>query len=101
MSNNLTDEKKTIRYMIEIYCRGEHKASFLCNECVDLLNYAVTRLDKCPLDKSKVTCNKCKIHCYEPKQREKIREVMKYSGPRMLYRHPISAIKHMRKEIRK
>jgi hypothetical protein len=101
MANNLTDEKKTIRYMIEIYCRGEHKASSLYNECVNLLKYAMTHLDKYPFDKSKVTCNKCKIHCYEEKLRKEIRKVMKHSGPWMLYRHPITAIRHMKKGFRK
>ncbi len=40
-------------------------------------------------------CSKCPIHCYKPKMREHIREVMRYSGPRMIFYHPIIAIKHM------
>jgi hypothetical protein len=101
MSSCLADEKQTIRYMIEIYCMGEHKTSYLCNDCVDLLNYAMTHLDRCPFDKSKLTCNKCKIHCYDENHREKIKKVMRFSGPRMLYRHPLVAIRHMKKEFRK
>jgi len=27
--------------------------------------------------------------------REKIREVMRFSGPRMLFHHPIAAIRHV------
>jgi hypothetical protein len=27
--------------------------------------------------------------------REKIREVMRYAGPRMIYRHPIMAVFHL------
>jgi hypothetical protein len=99
MVSSIADEKRTIRYMIEIYCRGVHKTRPLCDDCVDLLNYALTRLDMCPFDKGELTCNKCKVHCYDDDHRVKIRWVMRYSGPRMLFRHPISAIKHLRKEL--
>ena len=32
---------------------------------------------------------------YKPDMREKIREVMRFSGPRMLFYHPIMAIRHV------
>ena len=101
MGSSLADEKQTIRYMIEIYCEGKHRSHYLCDDCLDLLNYAVTRIDKCPFDKSKITCNRCKIHCYDKDHRDKIKKVMKYSGSRMIYRHPLAAISHLRKEFRK
>ena len=31
----------------------------------------------------------------KPVMREKIREVMRFSGPRMIYSHPITAIRHV------
>ena len=43
---------------------------------------------------TKTFCSACKIHCYAPKQQEKIRQVMKYAGPRMLPGHPVLTIKH-------
>lgn len=36
-----------------------------------------------------------KVHCYKPEMREKIREVMRFSGPRMIFHHPYLAIKHV------
>lgn len=39
-------------------------------------------------------CSSCKIHCYREEERKKIREVMKFSGPRMLIYHPLLVIKH-------
>ncbi len=43
----------------------------------------------------KTTCDRCEIHCYTREQLERIREVMRYAGPRMLLHHPIAAIRHL------
>ena len=42
----------------------------------------------------KPVCSKCPVHCYRPELRERIRGVMRYAGPRMLYRHPVLALRH-------
>ncbi|MCK5403451.1 nitrous oxide-stimulated promoter family protein, partial [Candidatus Bathyarchaeota archaeon] len=49
----------------------------------------------------KPTCFKCKIHCYEPSMRRKIRNVMKYSGPRMFFKQPSLALHHILDGFRK
>lgn len=88
-------ERKTIRAMIEIYCRGHHSAKGrLCAECGDLVSYAEKRLDKCPFGENKTTCANCPVHCYKPAMRERVKEVMRYSGPRMTYHHPFLALCH-------
>lgn len=89
-------EAKTIEAMINLYCREVHNTNnSLCKDCLDLLEYALVRLDKCPFQEKKSTCGKCLTHCYKPKLREKIQEVMRYSGPRMLWKHPIMALHHL------
>ncbi|MBF0328933.1 MAG: nitrous oxide-stimulated promoter family protein [Nitrospirae bacterium] len=89
-------EAKTIEAMINLYCRDLHCTNkSLCIDCRDLLEYALARLDKCPFQEKKSTCGKCLIHCYKPKLREKIQEVMRYSGPRMIRKHPIMALYHL------
>ena len=35
------------------------------------------------------------VHCYKPDMREKIREIMRFSGPRMIFHHPMTAITHV------
>ena len=35
------------------------------------------------------------VHCYQPQMREQIRQVMRYSGPRILFHHPVMAIRHL------
>lgn len=47
-------EKKTIRFMIEVYCRGRHAhKKELCKECQSLLEYAQIRTEKCPFMENK------------------------------------------------
>ena len=89
-------EKKTVQEMIKVFCRRKHGSkNEFCSECSDLLDYALFRLDKCSFQEKKPTCAKCPIHCYDPIFRAKIRSVMKYSGPRMLFKHPILALHHL------
>ena len=44
---------------------------------------------------TKTFCSVCKTHCYKPEMREQIRQVMRWSGPRMLFHHPVLAIRHL------
>lgn len=94
-------ERSTIRVMIGMYCRGKHKSDgqVICDDCRRLLDYAISRLEKCPLGKNKKSCRKCTIHCYSPQEREYIRMVMRYAGPRMIYTHPLMAIRHLAAEL--
>ena len=43
----------------------------------------------------KTFCVNCRVHCYKPDMREKIRAVMRFSGPRMIFYHPVAAIRHV------
>lgn len=92
-------EIRTIHAMIEIYCRAHHgdrrTQDGLCAECGGLLDYAELRLDKCPFQEHKTTCANCPVHCYKPSMREKVKEIMRYSGPRMTFRHPVLALFHL------
>ncbi|OGP80951.1 MAG: hypothetical protein A2Z08_01360 [Deltaproteobacteria bacterium RBG_16_54_11] len=98
----LTREDKTVEAMIRMHCRSEHHAAEgLCPDCRELLAYARERLSRCPYQEGKTQCARCLIHCYRPAIREKIRAVMRYAGPRMMYRHPIMALYHFIDGIRK
>ena len=88
-------EKETVSLMIAIYCRKHHGGRTLCPECACLDAYARLRSDKCPFMETKTFCSNCKVYCYKKDMREKIREVMRFSGPRMLFHHPIMAIRHV------
>ncbi len=88
-------EKQIVKLMIEIYCKKNHSNTELCTSCGELLDYANLRADKCPFQETKTFCSNCKVHCYKPDMREKIRRVMRFSGPRMILYHPIIALKHI------
>ena len=88
-------EKETVSLMIRLYCRKKHGGKTLCPDCAALDAYARQRSDKCPFMETKTFCSNCKVHCYKNDMREKIREVMRFSGPRMIFHHPIMAIRHV------
>lgn len=95
-------EAETVACMIQVHCRGVHGSKRgLCSDCKALLGYAESRLSKCIHGDEKPFCSSCTTHCYKPDMREKIAQVMRYSGPRMLLHHPIVAIRHMVATARK
>ena len=139
--NRIDWEKRTVRHMIELWCRknhggqacremgsrgsglvsqggsgegshggsgegshggqGRHECQVghggpgLCGECRELLEYSLARLDHCKFGNAKTKCHKCPVHCYRPDMREKIRTVMRFSGPRMLLYHPLEALRYL------
>jgi hypothetical protein len=97
---SLAREEKTITVMIGIFCGDHHGESKggLCPDCVALLDYARQRLAKCPFGPDKGPCSNCEVHCYKPQMRGRIREVMRYAGPRMIAKHPLLAIDHLLKK---
>lgn len=92
---DLIRELGTLETMIRVFCHGHHgRRSGLCPECQELLEYAGKRLENCPFQKHKPRCSQCPVHCYKPDMRTRIRAVMKYAGPRMLFRHPVLSGMH-------
>lgn len=89
-------EKRMVSQMIALYCRKKHHTrGDLCPQCAALDAYAKMRADKCPFMETKTFCSNCRIHCYRPDMRAKIREVMRFAGPRMILHHPVAAIRHV------
>ncbi len=97
-------EFKMIAAMLRMYCRTHHgycrthhgsKDALLCSECGELHDYAYRRLERCVFGDVKPTCVNCTVHCYKVSMRERIRVVMQWAGPRMLWHHPVLAIRHM------
>jgi len=99
-------EKRTIEAMLDVYCRDHHEAGELCEtgelcgECAKLLRYARQRLDNCVFGESKMPCNCCSVHCYSAKMRGHIVEVMRYAGPRMMFRYPLLSVLHLIDKLR-
>lgn len=101
-------EKRTISQMVALYCADHHDAGArtersysgepLCAACRALDEYCVLRTERCRSMAVKTNCEECGNHCYAAKQREAIRGVMRYAGPRMLLHHPVAAVRHLLKK---
>jgi hypothetical protein len=89
-------EARTVAVMIRIHCRAHHGATGeLCSACSELLVYARCRISRCTFGDKKPVCSHCSVHCFAPEMRQRIQEVMRYAGPRMIWRHPFLAIRHL------
>lgn len=97
----IEEEKRVVEQMIRLYCRRKEGNHTLCPSCQELLDYAQGRLDRCRYGEAKPTCKVCPIHCYRPAMKERIQAVMRWAGPRMILYHPVAAIKHVLREMRK
>lgn len=93
----IRNEKETVEKMIRLYCEKKHSSSrgILCTECQSLLEYSHQRLEQCQYHEDKPTCRKCPVHCYRPTMRKEIRQVMRFSGPRLALRAPMDWIRHL------
>ncbi len=94
MENKRKREIRTARLMIRMHCHAQHRRE-LCDECVELLQYAEKRIQKCPFGEKKPICAHCRVHCYQSGMREKMVMVMRFSGPRMIWRHPVLVMLHL------
>ncbi len=113
MKKNLTieekraDEQKTVTLMIQLYCHVKHKQKkamkapeFMCSECKELSEYVNQRVWHCPFTQTKTFCSNCPVHCYKPEKRQQIKNVMRFSGPLMIFYHPVKAIRHVTSTIK-
>lgn len=114
--DRLDDKKRqdiaVLANFIAIYCRQNHRAESkdafttgderlrrslgnkdlaLCHECRKLLNHSIAKLVMCPYD-PKPACKKCPTHCYAPDYRERIRQVMRFSGSYLIRRGRVDLI---------
>ena len=82
MQSSLEKDRRTLEAIGLIYCKAHHAdavkdAAGLCSSCQD-----------------------CDIHCQRGEAQERIKEIMRYSAPRMAYRHPLMTAEYLRKKIK-
>ena len=95
--SKIEHDKYIVRRMIELYCRRhlKIKTEELPSEYQHLIDYTARRLDHCHFGEKKVACKNCPIHCYAPEEREEIRRIMRWSGPRMILYSPKDVLLHL------
>lgn len=111
--SRLHKDLRTLAVFVETYCRGRHGGAersplvlksqdvtriagrpvMLCPDCAKLLQHAWVKRMVCPMD-PKPWCKHCPKHCYNPAYRARIREVMKYSGMRLVLTGRLDYLAH-------
>jgi hypothetical protein len=97
--------------LTEVYCRKKHAGVkrtpivakgklenyadalnvSLCPECMKLVLHGTIMRIKCPMG-PKPVCKYCPDHCYHPKYRNQIREVMRFAWRHLLLRGRIDLV---------
>lgn len=108
----LRKDLRTLALFVRIYCTAKHtgqgpvayrgfdlkdisgKELQLCPGCSKLLHHALVKRVACPRD-PKPQCKHCPTHCYSPVYRKQIREVMRFSGMRLLLRGRLDYLFHL------
>lgn len=95
-------EMRVMEQMIGLWCHGEHGSAKgeLCDGCRELRDYALERTRRCPRMAVKTFCSACDIRCYNKAMGDRVREAMRYSGPRMIFHHPVLAVGHLADTLR-
>lgn len=114
MASDLNRDLKTLALFISIYCRHRHKQQpktqaelkthdltaivgkplLLCRQCQKLLAHAFVKRTHCPMN-PKPACKHCPSHCYHPAYRAQIREVMRYSGKKLILSGRLDYLFHL------
>jgi hypothetical protein len=95
MDSRIRREKLTIGRMIALYAKRCPQAISPPEHYAALNAYAEKRLDKCVFGEDKPACKQCPVHCYQPAKREEMKQIMRWAGPRMLWRHPLLTVLHL------
>lgn len=92
---SLKSEEKDLVFMINYYCKRNHASKYPCEDCLILIEYAKKRLSLCTFKDKKPVCAGCRTHCYSKEYKEKIKRVMRFSGPRMVFVKPGIVLRHL------
>jgi hypothetical protein len=114
MGENKSKNLRVLRDFVSIFCREKHKAKskndfsledtklsntssnwnkMLCRDCHKLLRHGIAKLHLCPYN-PKPMCKKCPTHCYSPGYRQRMREVMRFSGIYLIKRGRLDLLFH-------
>ena len=96
LKNNIPKEKESIKKTFAVYCHANHGTSGnkLCSKCNALLLTIMTKIDRCPYGITKPICDRCERPCFGATQTKEFLTIMEKSQTKMLFKHPMMAIKH-------
>ncbi len=85
-------DKIIVQEMIEIAAKNPKNLVWLNKK--ELMDYAFQRIDMCVEIEHKTFCSACKKPCYSKNMKMMMKKVMRYSGWRMMFVHPLLVVKH-------
>ncbi len=109
-----TRDARVLADFVNIFCRENHRYEpkslfpgedeairqaagdrprLLCSDCRKLLYHGIVKLLQCPYD-PRPACKKCENPCYAPGYRERMREVMRFSGLYLAKRGRLDVLFH-------
>lgn len=104
MTTQVDKDRKTLEAIGFIYCDAHHDGpkddASLCPSCREAVETTLERTQRCP-NNHDGNCQDCDIKCQRGAAQERIKEIMRYSAPRMLLRHPFMTFAYLRKKLRK
>ncbi len=85
-NNNFENERKIVKVMIRIYCKNlQYSNKQFYDNCLKPFVYTNRTLEYCLYGENKPSCKKCSFYFYKQEMREKVRSVMQFSSPIMIY----------------
>jgi hypothetical protein len=112
LSQKEIKDLKVLLQFTSVYCKANHEGRRsviltdepdfqrmpfgkfpVCDECHAFLLYAFDRRLRCPLQE-KPACKHCQVHCFKPGHREKVREIMRFSGQYLIRRGRLDLLWH-------
>lgn len=88
-------ERRLLSCMVAYYCRKNHGNRVrLCPECADVDRFIRQRCH-CPRQEATRLCRSCPAQCGRPELKEKLRRMVRYACPRMLFRHPVTVSRYV------
>jgi len=108
LSKHQQKDIKLLGKFVEVYCKGKHgpvervllslpaglEKRNLCSECSVFMRYAIARRINCPLEAEKPSCKHCRTHCYNKANLALVKEIMAYSGMKLIQRGRLDYIWH-------
>ncbi len=105
---------KTLLTFVSIFCKHQHdaepktrlslkthdidalagRAVHLCPQCSRLATHALIKRTNCPMA-PKPSCKSCPVHCYHATFREEMKEVMRFSGRKLLFSGRLDYLLHL------
>ena len=72
----IAERKSATESIVSFYCRKHHGTDGLCEDCKELLDYALGRIDDCSNNPSRTRCKGCPTYCYCSEMGDRMSKVL-------------------------